>query len=126
MPEIVKKINSFGDLYAWQEGHKLALFIYKATKGFPDDEKFGITNQMRRAAISITSNIAEGFSGRTRKDKAQFYAIALGSTTELQSQILTAKDLQYVAENEASALYAQSITVHKLINGLIKSVNRIP
>ena len=71
-----KKIQSFTDLYAWQEGHKLVIAVYKVTKEFPKEEMFGLTSQIIRCAISITSNIAEGFSRGTSKDKVQFYCIA--------------------------------------------------
>ena len=86
------KIKSFTDLYAWQEGHKLVIMVYKVTKSFPKEEVFGMVSQMRRCVISITSNIAEGFSRNTTKDKVQFYCIAHGSLTELQNQLLAARD----------------------------------
>jgi len=74
-----KKIKSFTDLNAWREAHKLALIVYKITKDFPKEEMFGLTSQMRRAVVSITSNIAEGFSRQSYSEKVQFYSIAQGS-----------------------------------------------
>ncbi|MDO9509740.1 MAG: four helix bundle protein [Candidatus Magasanikbacteria bacterium] len=68
----VKTIKSFTELNAWKEGHKLVLLIYKETENFPDKEVFGLTSQMRRCAVSITSNVAEGFSRITLKDKNNF------------------------------------------------------
>ncbi len=115
------KIRSFTDLRAWRESHKLAIMIYKATKSFPREEIFSLTSQIRRAALSITSNIAEGFSRRTFPDKKQFYFIALGSLTELQSQLLLAKDLEYLPNGEFQTLADQSVIVSKILNGLIKS-----
>lgn len=115
------RIKSFKDLIAWQESHKLVLAIYRITKKFPKDEIFGLTNQMRRAAVSIISNLAEGFSRQSYKDKIQFYSIALGSLTELQSQFLVAKDIDYLESADFELLENQSIVAHKLINGLIKS-----
>lgn len=91
-----KKIKSFTDLIAWQEGHKLVLEIYKATKIWPKEELFGLISQIRRAVVSITSNLAEGFSRSTLKDKANFYSMALGSLTEAQNQLLVARDLDYL------------------------------
>lgn len=118
------KIKSFTDLNAWKEGHKLVLLIYKATKEFPKTETYSLIDQMRRCVVSITSNIAEGFSRQTKKEKIQFYYMALGSTTELQNQLLIARDLNYLDENDFSYIAQQSIIVHKLINGLIKSIQR--
>jgi four helix bundle protein len=115
-----KKIESFTDLIAWQEGHKLVLMIYKITKNFPKEELFILVNQMRRAAISITSNIAEGFSRNTAKDKVQFYAIAQGSLTELQNQLVVARDLNYLDSKIFIEVANQTIIVAKLINGLKK------
>ena len=83
------KIKSFTDLQVWQEGHKLVLLIYKVTKKFPKEELFGLTNQIKRAGVSITSNIAEGFSRQSYKEKLQFYYMSLGSLTEIQNQLLT-------------------------------------
>jgi four helix bundle protein len=115
-----EKIKSFTDLYAWQEGHKLVLIIYKYTKEFPKDELFCLVSQMRRCVISITSNIAEGFSRRTAKDKVQFYCIAHGSLTELQNQLVIARDLKYLGTIEFKEIANQTIIVAKLINGLKK------
>ncbi len=120
------KVNSFTDLTAWQKSHQLALQIYKLTIKFPESEKFGLSNQLRRAAVAITSNIAEGFYRSGRKEKRQFYSIALGSVGEVQSQILIARDIKYIDENEFNKTAELSITVHKLINGLIKSVSNRP
>ena len=115
------KIQSFTDLNAWKEGHCLVLKIYKITKLFPKDELFGIVNQMRRCAVSITSNIAEGFSRQSYKEKVQFYCISQGSLTELQNQLIIAKDVKYISEGLFQELIDQSIKVHKILNGLIKS-----
>ncbi len=116
-----KKISSFTDLDAWKYGHKLVLEIYKITNDFPSEEKFGLVNQLRRAAVSITSNLAEGFSRQSYKEKIQFYSISQGSTTEVQNQLLISKDLNYIDSEIFSRLAEQSVTIHKLINGLIKS-----
>ncbi|MFA7654073.1 MAG: four helix bundle protein [Candidatus Magasanikbacteria bacterium] len=118
-----QKIKSFKDLYAWQEGHKLVLYIYQFSEDFPSKEIFGLTNQMRRAAVSITSNIAEGFSRNTVKDKCQFYAIALGSLSELQNQLLIAEDVNYLNKENFLKIANQSVVVGKLINGLKRIKN---
>lgn len=113
-----EKIYSFTDLKAWKQGHELVLFVYEKTKNFPQSEIFGITNQMRRAAVSITSNIAEGFSRGSNKDKAQFYSIALGSLTELQSQVYIARDVGFISNEDFLKMENLMIVVSKLINGL--------
>jgi len=117
------KIKSFTDLIVWQEAYKLALEIYKITKNFPKEETYSLIDQMKRCSISISSNIAEGFSRKSKKEKIQFYFIAKGSLTELQNQLLLAKDVKYLNLESFKSIAEQTITVHKLINGLIKSAN---
>ncbi|MBI4253420.1 four helix bundle protein [Candidatus Uhrbacteria bacterium] len=119
------KIQSFTDLKAWQEGHALVLEIYKITTTFPKDEQFGLTNQLRRAAVSITSNIAEGFSRNSYKEKAQFYSMALGSLTEIQNQLLIARDIGYVERSTFKKIADLTIVVSKIINGLIRGTKSI-
>jgi len=114
------KIKSFTDLNAWKEAHKLVLIIYQITRNFPKEELFGLVNQIRRAAVSITSNIAEGFSRSSYKEKSQFYAVALGSLTEVQNQLLIARDLGYITKDKFIEIANMTVTVNKLLNGLIK------
>jgi len=114
-------IRSFTDLDAWKEARILTIAIYRATKTFPADEKFALTNQIRRAAISVISNIAEGFGRNTAKDKSHFYALAKGSLLELQSQIIISNDLSYLDEKTQSELENQIVRVAKLLGGLIRS-----
>ena len=115
------KIRTFTDLNAWKEGHILVLIIYKETKSFPKEEVFGLVSQMRRCVVSITSNIAEGFSRQSYREKAQFYSMAQGSVTELQNQLLVARDIGLITNERFQEIAKQSIKVHKIINGLIKS-----
>lgn len=114
------KIQFFTDLNAWKEAHKLVLMVYEITKKFPREELFGLTNQIRRAAISITSNIAEGFSRQSYKDKVHFYSIAQGSLTELQNQLFLARDVEYISKEIFKNCFDQSVVAHKLLSGLIK------
>ena len=118
-------IKSFTDLQVWQEAHKLVLMVYKLTKKFPKEELFSLTNQIRRAVISVTSNIAEGFSRQSYKEKLQFYYMALGSLTELQNQLLIAKDLNYLNQTEFDKVVEQAISVHKLLNAFIAKTKTI-
>ncbi len=115
-----RKIKSFTDLNAWREAHELVLLVYKLTQDFPKEEMFGLTNQIRRAIVSVTSNIAEGFSRNSYKEKAQFYAMSLGSITEVQNQLLIARDLGYIAKQAFNESAEKTIVVNKLLNGLIK------
>lgn len=117
----IKKIQKFTDLIVWQEGHKLVLLIYKEIKNFPSEEKFGLTDQMRRAVISITSNIAEGFSRLSGKGKYQFYSMARGSLTELQNQLLISKDVGYLSKESFQKAAEQSVVVNKLLSGLLRA-----
>ncbi len=112
------KIKSFTDLNAWKEGHKLVLMVYKAVEKFPRKETFGLISQMKRCVVSTTSNIAEGFSRNTAKEKYQFYSMAQGSLAELQNQLLIARDVSYLENDEFQRTAQQTIIVNKLINGL--------
>ncbi|OGZ95469.1 MAG: hypothetical protein A2676_00805 [Candidatus Sungbacteria bacterium RIFCSPHIGHO2_01_FULL_51_22] len=116
-----QKIKSFTDLVAWKEAHVLVLEVYKITKNFPKEEQFGLTNQIRRAAISITSNIAEGFSRNSSKEKVQFYRTSLGSLAEAQNQLLIAKDIGYISSEVFTLVAHKTVRVSKLLNGLLKS-----
>lgn len=120
-----KKINTFKDLEVWKKGHKLVLLIYKITKSFPRDERFGLIDQMRRCAVSITSNIAEGFSRQGSKEKIQFYYISKGSLTELYNHILIAKDVDYINNELFSDVENQIIIVGKILTGLIRSTKNL-
>ena len=115
------KIVTFKDLNAWKEGHELVLMTYRLTKRFPKDELFALTSQMRRAAVSITSNIAEGFGRSGVNDRAHFYTIAHGSVTELQNQLLVSRDVGYISDVEFENVEIQSVIVHKILTGLIRA-----
>lgn len=119
-----KRIRDFTDLFAWKEGHKLVILIFNAINKFPRDVFF-LKDQMGRCSVSITSNIAEGFSRKSRKEKIQFYYISLGSITELQNQLIISKDLGYITESKYDTLNKQVVLVQKLTNGLIKSACEI-
>lgn len=122
-----RKIKSFTDLIVWQQGHQLVLEIYTITKKFPKEELFGLTMQIRKAIISFTSNIAEGFSRSSYKEKMQFYSISLGSLTEVQNQLLVGRDLGYITKSKFTELAEKTINLNKMTNGLIrKSKSLIP
>ena len=114
------KIREFTDLKAWQEAHSLVIIIYRETKKFPKDELFGLSSQMRRAAVSITSNIAEGFGRHGYREKTQFYYLAHGSLVELKNQIIIARDVGYLNDSMYRTVMTQLATSHQLLQGLIK------
>ena len=116
------KISHFRQLEVWQEAHKLVLMVYQATKRYPGDERFGLVSQMRRAAVSIPANVAEGFKRRGIQDKIRFYNISEGSLEELKYFFILSKDLGYISSD--TDLMAQSETVGRLLNGLIASTER--
>ncbi len=113
------KIVSFTDLLVWKEGHKLVIHIYQITKKFPTQETYSLIDQMRRAASSITSNIAEGFGRQGYKEKLQFYYVSQGSLTELKNQLFIARDVGYLGVSEFDAIFLQADQVHRLLHGLI-------
>ena len=94
------KVYSFKKLACWQEARQLAVCTFKATQKFPVEEKFGITSQMRRAAVSIASNIAEGTSRKTAKDQSHFSTISYSSTIELLNDLIIANDLKFLSDEE--------------------------
>ncbi len=114
------KIETFTDLNVWREGHKLVVMIYKITKGFPKEEIYSMVDQMRRAAASITANIAEGFGRQTYKEKVQFYYMAKGSLSELKNFILIAKDVGYLSNEDFKLLVEQANIVDQILQGFIK------
>lgn len=120
-----KTIQSFTDLRAWKEGHTLVLMVYGVTRDFPKEELFGLVNQLRRAVVSVTSNIAEGFSRNSWKDKLHFWIMSLGSLTEVQNQLLVARDVSYMNSEVFQQLAEQTIVVSKITNSLIKSTKNV-
>ena len=119
------KINKFTDLDAWQEAHKLTLFIYKVTAGFPREELFGLTSQLRRAAVSIESCIAEGFNRFHYKSRLTFYYDSRGSLGEVESQSITAKDLFYMTQEDYEKVIAQVEKSGVILGGLIRKTESL-
>ncbi len=115
------KISSYLDLKVWQEGRKLATLIYLESQKFPKHEQYGLSDQMRRASVSVPSNIAEGFGRATAKEKNQFYYVAKGSLAELETQLYIAFDVGYVNEVKLEDILRQASLTHRLLQGLIKA-----
>lgn len=115
-------VTKFTDLIVWQEAHKFVLMVYGITKSYPSDEKYGLVSQMRRAAVSIPANIAEGFKRQGIQDKIRFYNIAEASLEEVKYFLILSKDLGYISSNERE--FTQAESAGRLLNGLISSTQR--
>ena len=114
---------SFKDLRVWQEAMGLAVAVYKGTESFPKQEVYGLTNQMRRAAVSVASNIAEGKGRHSDREFCNFLFHARGSVLELQTQLMIAKELAYLSDKDAAALLERAEGVAKGLNALINSLS---
>jgi len=115
-----QKIKDFKDLEVWKKAHYIVLGIYKLTTDYPPEEKYGLVSQMRRAAVSVPSNIAEGFGRRGKKDKIHFYNIAHSSLEELRYQLILSKDLGYLSD--ISTLHRETESASMMLTNLIKSI----
>ena len=114
-------VTSFKDLIVWQKSMTLVMDIYNLTKAFPADEKFGLTSQLRRCAISIPSNIAEGWGRNSTKSYMHFLRIANGSLSELETQLIIAKELNHITDmQKADGLI---IEVSKMLNSIIRTLS---
>ena len=117
--------QSFEDIIAWQKAHAFVLSVYGITKKFPDDERFGLTTQFRRAAVSIEANIAEGYRKIGKQDKLRFFNISQGSLSECKDYIILARDLFYINTQQYQELWDLSEDVSKLLisycNGIINN-----
>jgi four helix bundle protein len=117
------KIKNYKDLDIWKRSIKLVEDIYRLTKSFPKEELYGLTSQMRRAAVSIPSNIAEGFTRFHNKEYKQFLYIALGSCSELSTQIIIASRLKYFDNNKIEQLLNEIDEICRMTMSLIKKIN---
>jgi four helix bundle protein len=116
-------MKNFKKLKVWQQGFQIAINTYKLTKDFPSDEKYGLTSQVNRASISISSNIAEGSSRRSEKDYHRFLEIALGSCFELESQLLIASKLKFDVKGKIDDLLQQIDEEQKMLMAFMNKLN---
>lgn len=116
----MKPAQRFEDLLVWQKSHQLVLRVYRMTASFPKSEMFGLSSQMRRAAVSVPANIAEGFKRRSNPDKARVLNIAQGSLEELRYYFLLAKDLEYADTNVE---HATAEEIGRMLHAYISTVN---
>ena len=115
-------MRDFRKIKAWEKAHELALAIYAATVSFPKDELYGLTSQMRRSASSIPTNIAEGCGRDSEADFARFLQIAIGSTTELEYQILLSRDLKLIDSKTHDKLANDAIEIRRMLFSFIKTL----
>ena len=117
--EIVKApINSYRDLEVWKKSRALVKQVYQLTQGFPKEEIYGLTSQLRRAVVSVPSNIAEGHSRSGTRDFIQFISLAIGSLAEVETQLLLAQDLDYLKEIEIKNTIENIHELQRMLHGL--------
>ena len=112
----------FQRVIAWQKSHEFVLSVYHITKNYPEDEKFGLTSQFRRAAVSIEANIAEGYKKLSKPDKLRFFNIAQGSLEECRDYIILSLDLNYITEQEYNELCTLSEYASRMINSYCEGI----
>jgi four helix bundle protein len=117
-------VRHYQELIVWQKAMDLVMLVYAATNSFPQKEVFGLTNQLRRAAVSIPSNIVEGQGRKTTRDFFHYLSISNGSLQELETQVILASRLNYLDEDPQSEILDRSAEVGRLINGLVKSLSK--
>jgi four helix bundle protein len=115
-------LKNYKELQVWQKGYQLCLQIYKITKKFPKEEQYGLISQIRRAAVSVPSNIAEGYGRKTTPDYLRSLYIAYGSNCELETQIMLSRDLNYIFSNDSEKLLNEIREVERMLKALIKSL----
>jgi four helix bundle protein len=117
-------MKDFHNLKVWERAHKLTLSIYMITKQFPKDELYGLTSQMRRAAASIPTNIAEGCGRDSQTELTRFLYIAMGSSSELDYQLLLSHDLQYLEDKTFQEFSTELIEIRRMLNAFIQKISR--
>jgi four helix bundle protein len=117
-------LNSYRDLLVWQKAMELVVGTYRFSSSFPREELYGLTSQLRRASVSVPSNIAEGYGRASRKEYIQFLYVAQGSLKETETQIILAEMLGYASRDATKSLLEKSAVVGKLLGGLIRALRR--
>ena len=117
-------MGNYRDLAVWQRAHTLALEVYRCTASFPDRERYALAAQLRRAAVSLISNIAEGEGRLGDRELARFLKIARGSVREIECQLLLSRDLGYVSSETWASLHRDSEIISKMLNGLVRSIQK--
>lgn len=117
------EIKSFKDLKIWQQSMELVLIVYKMSEAFPETERYGLTSQVRRSAVSIPSNIAEGYGRRSKNDYKRFLQISQGSLYELETQLILANQLKFISTEEINEVATRMEAISKMTNKLISILN---
>jgi|TARA_R100000541_G_scaffold58793_2_gene70620 four helix bundle protein len=115
-------IKTFRDLKIWQQSMELVTEIYRATSSFPEEEKYGLTSQLRRSSVSIPSNISEGFGRNSQGDFKRFVNISMGSLFELQTQIEVARNLEFISKEIFENLYDHSREIERMMSSFIRTL----
>jgi four helix bundle protein len=115
-------MRDFIKIKVWEKAHRLTLQVYKITKNFPSDERFGLTVQLRRAAVSVPANIAEGCGRGSERELARFMSIAAGSASEVEYQLLLAFDLNYIQDEKYREINRQVNEVKRMLNSFIQKL----
>ncbi|HPO55898.1 MAG TPA: four helix bundle protein [Ignavibacteriaceae bacterium] len=116
------EMSTHKDLIVWKKSIEFVTEVYKITGTFPSEEKFGLVSQLRRAAVSIPSNIAEGAARNHDKEFIQFLSISLGSASEIETQLIMSLNLNFISEDVFNELNLQNMEIKKMLSGLIKSI----
>ena|ERR1051326_1841293 len=119
-------MKDFRDLKVWEKSHRLVLAIYDATRGFPREELYGLTSQLRRAAVSVPTNMAEGCGRGSDSDFARFLQIAMGSACESEYLLLLSRDLQYLDEEVYLRLNERVIEIKRMLAALMQTLRIVP
>ncbi len=123
---VIMTVRHYSELIAWQKAMDLVVTVYRLTGSFPKSEAYGLTSQMRRAAVSVPSNIAEGQGRSTTKDFVHFLHIARGSLQELETQVILAVRLEFLSETTQPEFLSKTTEISRILNGLIRSLNLPP
>lgn len=122
MTNVMSTTFNFENIVAWQKAHEFVIQVYKITRSFPEDERYGLTSQFRRAAVSIEANIAEGYKKLSKADKLRFMNISQGSLEECRDYIILSRDLGYLATGQFEQLRDAVEQTSKLLNGYCKGI----
>ena len=115
-------MKTYTELFVWQKSMEIVTVIYRETRNFPKEEVYGLTSQIRRCAVSIPSNIAEGFGRKSQQDFIRFLKISMGSLFELQTQLRIARNLEYIEESKFNTVFEETREIERMLSAFIQSI----